>query len=239
MIKANKIIFTFFAAAILSLPTAGCGSRADMPVMDNSDVKLMTASSSETETDTDADDAGSPETYQTDVFYVKEGQEAGLEEEVEYGGCAWVVSDVTITKEIGDRPQADFIYWGEEKDDSGNLTGNKNYIFVTISCKNLGDDTREGYLNSFRFVTIDESGQICGADDEARYINTAQKENGDPAKMFRYLLEPGKETGQIEIGYIIEDSYIDGSVNLYYCIGAQGSMLDSPDNRYIKVDTER
>lgn len=39
----------------------------------------------------------------------------------------------------------------------------------------------------------------------------------------------------VEIGYMIDDSDINDSADLYYCIGLQGSQLENPDNRYIEI----
>ncbi len=71
---------------------------------------------------------------------------------------------------------------------------------------------------------------------EARYISKKQDGNEDPVKAFHYLLEPGEETGMVEIGYIVEDSILNDSADLYYCIGQRGSEMGNPENRYIEVE---
>ena len=48
-------------------------------------------------------------------------------------------------------------------DADGTLTGAESYLFVTVSCKNSGDQTQEVLLNSNGFVTIDETGQLLRA----------------------------------------------------------------------------
>ena len=52
----------------------------------------------------------------------------------------------------------------------------------------------------------------------------------------KILLEPGEETGMVEIGYIVEDSILNDSADLYYCIGQRGSEMGNPENRYIEVE---
>lgn len=239
--RANKVIFTCFTAAMLSLALAGCGSQGGREA-DGPDVGETAAAGPDTDalqSPHDQDTGAASPQSETDTFYLKEGQEASLGEEVEFGDFALVVSDMKITKELGGRPREKFNYWGEEMDGNGNLTGDESYLFVTVSCKNPGDAAREISLNSYQFVTIDESGQICEAAAEARYISMVQEGNSNPAEMFHYRLAPGGETGQVEIGYIIEDSCMEAYAGLYYCIGYQGSALANPENRYIKVDTGR
>lgn len=181
------------------------------------------------------DGAGQPEEYENDTWYVKDGQITGLNEQIEKDGCVWTVSSFEVTKERGSRQESDFNYWGEEMDADGTLTGAESYLFVTVSCKNSGDQTQEVLLNSNGFVTIDETGQLSESGGEARYISKKQDGNEDPVKAFHYLLEPGEETGMVEIGYIVEDSILNDSVDLYYCIGQRGSEMGNPENRYIEV----
>lgn len=184
----------------------------------------------------DNDGAGQPEEYENDTWYVKDGQITGLNEQIEKDGCIWIVSSFEVTKERGSRQESDFNYWGEEMDADGTLTGAESYLFVTVSCKNSGDQTQEVLLNSNGFVTIDETGQLSESGGEARYISKKQDGNEDPVKAFHYLLEPGEETGMVEIGYIVEDSILNDSADLYYCIGQRGSEMGNPENRYIEVE---
>ena len=184
----------------------------------------------------DNDGAGQPEDYGSDTWYVKDGQITGLNEQIEKDGCIWTVSSIEVTKERGDRQEADFNYWDEEMDADGTLTGAESYLFVTVSCKNSGDQIQEVLLNSNGFVTIDETGQLSESGGEARYISKKQDGNEDPVKAFHYLLEPGEETGMVEIGYIVEDSILNDSADLYYCIGQWGSEMGNPENRYIEVE---
>lgn len=232
--KAKKL-FSLFLAAVLSFSVMGCESagnvqdkdKADVSVLENQDMSKANISNSQSVT------------YEGKEVYRKDGQEASLNEEIEQDGCIWLVSSIEITKELGNRPQADFNYWGEAIDDAGNLTGKQSYVFVTVSCQNSSGSAREVLLNSNGFVGEDEKGQLFETGSEARYISKKQSGNEDMEKVFHYNLDDGEETGWMELGYIIEDGFADNYENLYYCVGTQGSLLGNPDNRYIKVDREK
>lgn len=39
----------------------------------------------------------------------------------------------------------------------------------------------------------------------------------------------------VEMGHIMDDSVLNASEDLYYCIGRQGSQQGNPEKRYIEV----
>ncbi len=214
-----KQLGSFFLAVVLSFSAMGCERAGSVPR------KEKTSGSQ-------------PMTYEGEEVYTKDGQEVGLNEEINRDGCIWSVSSLEITKELGDRPQADFNYWGEEMDDAGNLTGSQSYVFVTVSCRNSSGSAREVLLNSNGLVAADERGQLLETGSEARYISKRQSGKEGAENAFHYRLEDGGETGWIELGYIIEDCFADDYEKLYYCVGTQGSLLGNPENRYIKVERD-
>lgn len=236
-----------FMAVFFCISMVGCAGTADGQNKNDAgtetgggqDMEGMTADVVPNQQDSvqsDNDRAGQPEDYRSDTWYVKDGQKAGLNEQIEKDGCIWTISSIEVTKKRGDRLGSDFNYWDEEMDADGTLTGAESYLFVTVSCKNSGDQTQEVLLNSNGFVTIDETGQLSESGGEARYISKKQDGNEDPVKAFHYLLEPGAETGMVEVGYIVEDSILSDSADLYYCIGQRGSEIGNPENRYIEVE---
>lgn len=236
-----------FMAAFLCISMVGCAGTADG--QNKNDAGTETGGGQDTEgMTTDVvpdqqdsvqsgnDGAGQPEEYENDTWYVKDGQITGLNEQIEKDGYIWTISSIEVTKKRGDRQGSDFNYWGEEMDADGTLTGAKSYLFVTVSCKNSGDQTQEVLPNSNGFVTIDEIGQLSESGGEARYVSKKQDGNEDPVKAFHYLLELGEETGMVEIGYIVEDRILNDSADLYYCIGQRESEMGNPENRYIEVE---
>ena len=243
----KKLILLFMTVLFCSSMTGCAGSRDNQnnnvrtEISDSQDTGNKTVDKATDQPDlpqsTGADNEthGQPENYENNVFYLKDGQKAELNEQIEMDGYIWTISSIEVTKERGNRQEADFNYWGEEMDADGTLTGGKSYLFVMVSCKNNGDAAQEVLLNSNGFVIIDEKGQLSESSTEARYISKKQEGNENPVKAFHYLLNPGEETGMVEIGYIIEDSIINDSADLYYCIGLQGSQLGNSKNRYIEV----
>lgn len=227
----SKKLGTLLLAAALSFSVAGCGNLQK----ENTTEEEVTQNQSIEISDTDVSDS-QPVTDEGEEVYRMDGQEAALYEELQWEGITWVVSSMEITKELGNRPKDDFHYWGESMDDAGNLTGDKSYLFITVSCKNSSGSQQEVLLNTNGFVVMDEAGELFETGSEARYISKKQDGNDSPDKIFHYLLEDGEETGLIEIGYIIADNFVSGYDSLYYCVGIQGSQLGNPDNRYIKVD---
>lgn len=228
----TKKLISLLLAVSLSFSVMGCGNARDV----QGEEKTNGTANQEIDTSgTDVSSSGAV-TYEDEAVYVKDGQEAGLHEEITQDGCVWTVSSMELTKTLGDRSQADINYWGEAMDDLGNLTGEQSYLFVTVSCRNSSGSTKEVLLNSNGLVALDEAGQLTETGSEARYISKKQDGNSSPEKAFHYILEDGEETGWIEIGYILEDSVFDKESKLYYCVGTQGSQLENPENRYIEVD---
>ena len=230
----TKKLVSLLLAVSLSFAVMGCGNTGDVQEEEKTNTN-RTADQDMDMSGTDASSGGAV-TYEGEAFYMKDGQVAGLQEEIIWDGCIWTVSSMELTKELGNRSQADVNYWGEAVDELGNLTGDESYLFVTVSCKNSSGSVQEVLLNSNGFVTVDEAGQLTEVGGEARYISKKQDGNNSPAKAFHYILEDGEETGWIEIGYILEDSDFDDGNKLYYCVGRQGSALGNPENRYVEVD---
>ena len=154
-----------FMAAIFCISMVGCAGTADG--QNKNDAGTETGGGQNTEDMTadvvpdqqdsvqsGNDGAGQPEEYENDTWYVKDGQITGLNEQIEKDGCIWTISSIEVTKKRGDRQESDFNYWDEEMDADGTLTGAESYLFVTVSCKNSGDQTQEVLLNSNGFVTI-------------------------------------------------------------------------------------
>lgn len=230
-----KRLFTVFLTVFLSFSMMGCETVRNVQDEDKTD-ESVTKNQNMDNPDISVSVSQSV-TYEGEEVYIKDGQEVGLNAEIEQDGCIWMVSFIEITKELGNRSQTDFNYWGESIDALGNLTENQSYLFVTVSCRNSSGSVKEVLLNSNGFVAVDKAGQLFETGSEARYISKKQDGNGSLEKVFHYILEDGEETGLIEIGYIIEDSVVNDYNNLYYCVGMQGSQLGNPENRYIKVDT--
>ena len=228
----TKKLISLLLAISLSFSAMGCGNVGDAQGEEKTNV---TANQEIDTSDTDKSSGGAV-TYDDEAFYMKDGQEAGLHEEITQDGCVWTVSSIELTKTLGDRSQADIDYWGETIDDQGNLTGAQSYLFVTVSCRNASGSTKEVLLNSNGFVALDEAGQLLETASEARYISKKQDGNSSPVKAFHYVLKDGEETGWIEIGYIIEDKVFNDGNKLYYCVGERGSELGNPENRYIEVE---
>lgn len=232
----SKKLVSLLLAAALSFSAMGCGSTGNLQEENKTEEDAAQEQSIDT-SGTDVSDS-QPVTDEGEEVYRMNGQEAELQEALEWDGVTWVVSSMEITKELGNRPQDAFHFWGESLDDAGNLTGDESYLFITVSCKNSSGSQQEVLLNSNGFVVMDEAGRLFETGSEARYISKKQEGNDSLDKIFHYVLKDGEETGLIEIGYIIEDSFVSGYDSLYYCVGIQGSQLGNPDNRYIKVDVK-
>lgn len=228
----TKKLISLLLTVSLSFSVMGCRNAGDA----QGEEKTNVTANQEIDTSGTDESSGGAVTYDDEAVYMKDGQEAGLHEEITQDGCVWTVSSMELTKTLGDRSQADINYWGEAMDDLGSLTGEQSYLFVTVSCRNSSGSTKEVLLNSNGLVALDEAGQLTETGSEARYISKKQDGNSSPEKTFHYILEDGEETGWIEIGYILEDSVFDKDSKLYYCVGTQGSQLENPGNRYIEVD---
>lgn len=233
MMRAGKLGM-WFLVGILSLPAMGCEKTGNGQKEDKAGME--TRGDAKTGTWDTEGSGGEAAADKGDAISMKDGQEAGLGEEIPQDGCIWTVSSMELTKSLGRRSKDDINYWGEETDDPGNLIGAQSYLFVTVSCKNSSGSTKEVLLNSNSLVAMDGTGQLLETGSEARYISKKQDGNGSSEKAFHYVLEDGEETGLIEIGYILEDSAFDSGNKLYYCVGTQGSQLGNPENRYIEVE---
>lgn len=232
----SKKLVSLLLATALSFSAMGCGSTGNLQEENKTEEDAAQEQSIDT-SGTDVSDS-QPVTDEGEEVFRMNGQEAELQEALEWDGVTWVVSSMEITKELGNRLQDAFHFWGESLDDAGNLTEDESYLFITVTCKNFSGSQQEVLLNSNGFVVMDEAGRLFETGSEARYISKKQDGNDSPDKIFHYVLKDGEETGLIELGYIIEDSFVSGYDSLYYCVGIQGSQLGNPDNRYIKVDVK-
>jgi len=170
-------------------------------------------------------------TYADEHHYISLDNLYTLGETVNYEDAEYIVTSITITKDIGEVAKEDINYFSDEEiDEKGNLINNYSYIFVDLTVKNVSGVQKEVLLNN-TFARI-EGKEAFEAGGEARYMNPRQ-EKTRMADYFKYILDK-KEKIQVTVLYIMPDESI--IEDMYYVIGSSGSFLDNIDNKFIKVE---
>lgn len=220
--KRKFILLIGLAAVAIT----GCGKSSgdsDITAKSNGIVKYSE------EADIPQTDAGEkPETYKDEIKTVFEANKKDMDTEVECEHVSYKIERVEITKKIGDHKKEAINFWNEQTNDNGDLTGDEQYIWITIKAKNYGDDDQNILLNNL-IVSINSENVVQETAAEARYIMPEQNDMG-PEKRFHCLLATGEEK-EFEIGYIIEEENAPDA--LYYCLGDGGSTLDDPNNTFV------
>lgn len=220
--KRKFILLIGLAAVAIT----GCGKSSggsDITAKSNGIVKYSE------EADIPQTDAGEkPETYKDEVKTVFEANKKDMDTEVNDGDVNYKIEKVEITKKIGDHKKEAINFWNEQTNDNGDLTGDEQYIWITIKAKNCGDDDQNILLNNL-IVSINSENVVQETAAEARYIMPEQNDMG-VEKRFHCLLAAGEEK-EFEIGYIIEEENAPDA--LYYCLGDGGSTLDDPNNTFV------
>ena len=183
-------------------------------------------------------DAITTETFETffeerpeESMYVKSLNIVDMDQEVVYDDIKYKISNIDITKEIGDRSVEDILFFDEKVDETGNLLDTWSYVWMNVEVTNESKSKVDLSVNTNTFVLIKEDYEILETQTEARYIDPV----GDLGVMqkFHLVLEP-QENRKVELGYIVKDEYLGDE--LYYCVGQLGDSTENPNNRFFKME---
>jgi hypothetical protein len=225
----------FFVAVSICTLLAGCGAET----VDQSGTvndQPVTTDPASTESNSDGD---LPNSY----VYTTEENIIPMSERATIDGVTYQVLKCEVTSEFGDRnlDYLDYFYDDGGIDDSGNLTNNSRYIFLTIQYTNTTDSEIEINQGGKGIYFLDEHYIVRDYNVDSVYIDM-ENPNKPANEIYFYDLEPG-ESITSEVGWVISKDTLDRYDKIYNVVRQSDCETDvggstDPDAVYIELAYE-
>jgi hypothetical protein len=189
----------------------------------------------------ESDNSNSDEDLPTAYVYTTADNIIPMSESATIDGVTYQVLKCEVTSEFGDRNLDNLNYFYDDGgiDDSGNLTNNSRYIFLTIQYTNTTDSEIEINQGGKGIYFLDEHYIVTDYNGNSVYIDMENSEKPANERDY-YDLKPG-ESITSEVGWVISKDTLDAYDKIYNvvrqvdCWTESGGATD-PNAIYIELE---